>query len=253
MIWTEPSQNPARVSRNPCKYALEKIGKPESDLEKLKVFVGPPLLDQFMKYADLDEETARKAVNITGNGMRIRGFLRIRCIPAVANMLNVLKNKGYRLAVASSKPEYFVKKVLDHFHLTDYFEVIVGSEMNGARTGKAEVIEETLRRLGLSGHAGEAVMIGDREHDVLGAAACGMKCLGVTYGYGSEEELTTAGALKTADSADGVLDFSPDPSAQTISFVQGVEGDISLRDTFPDQSDCGVFGRELSAGVGRDL
>ena len=63
-------------------YALEKIGKPESDLEKLKVFVGPPLLDQFMKYADLDEETARKAVEYYGNGMRIRGFLRIRCIPA---------------------------------------------------------------------------------------------------------------------------------------------------------------------------
>ena len=188
-------------------YALEKIGKPESDLEKLKVFVGPPLLDQFMKYADLDEETARKAVEYYRERYADTGIFENQVYPGVENMLNVLKNKGYRLAVASSKPEYFVKKVLDHFHLTDYFEVIVGSEMNGARTGKAEVIEETLRRLGLSGHAGEAVMIGDREHDVLGAAACGMKCVGVTYGYGSEEELTTAGALKTVDSADGVLDF----------------------------------------------
>lgn len=188
-------------------YALEKIGKPESDLEKLKVFVGPPLLDQFMKYADLDEETARKAVEYYRERYADTGIFENQVYPGVENMLSVLKNKGYRLAVASSKPEYFVKKVLDHFHLTDYFEVIVGSEMNGARTGKAEVIEETLRRLGLSGHAGEAVMIGDREHDVLGAAACGMKCVGVTYGYGSEEELTTAGALKTADSADGVLDF----------------------------------------------
>ena len=156
-------------------YALEKIGKPESDLEKLKVFVGPPLLDQFMKYADLDEETARKAVEYYRERYADTGIFENQVYPGVANMLNVLKNKGYRLAVASSKPEYFVKKVLDHFHLTDYFEVIVGSEMNGARTGKAEVIEETLRRLGLSGHAGEAVMIGDREHDVLGAAACGMK------------------------------------------------------------------------------
>lgn len=188
-------------------YALEKIGKPESDLEKLKVFVGPPLLDQFMKYADLDEETARKAVEYYRERYADTGIFENQVYPGVENMLNVLKNKGYRLAVASSKPEYFVKKVLDHFHLTDYFEVIVGSEMNGARTGKAEVIEETLRRLGLSGPAGEAVMIGDREHDVLGAAACGMKCVGVTYGYGSEEELTTAGALKTADSTDGVLDF----------------------------------------------
>ena len=170
-------------------YALEKIGKPESDLEKLKVFVGPPLLDQFMKYADLDEETARKAVEYYRERYADTGIFENQVYPGVENMLNILKNKGYRLAVASSKPEYFVKKVLDHFHLTDYFEVIVGSEMNGARTGKAEVIEETLRRLGLSGHAGEAVMIGDREHDVLGAAACGMKCVGVTYGYGSEEDL----------------------------------------------------------------
>ena len=128
-------------------YALEKIGKPESDLEKLKVFVGPPLLDQFMKYADLDEETARKAVEYYRERYADTGIFENQVYPGVANMLNVLKNKGYRLAVASSKPEYFVKKVLDHFHLTDYVEVIVGSEMNGARTGKAEVIEETLRRL----------------------------------------------------------------------------------------------------------
>ena len=79
-------------------YALEKIGKPESDLEKLKVFVGPPLLDQFMKYADLDEETARKAVEYYRERYADTGIFENQVYPGVANMLNVLKNKGYRLA-----------------------------------------------------------------------------------------------------------------------------------------------------------
>ena len=79
--------------------------------------------------------------------------------------------------------------------------------MNGARTSKAEVIGETLRRMNLSANRREVVMVGDREHDVLGARACGLDCVAVSYGYGTEEELREAGALKITDSADGLLDF----------------------------------------------
>ena len=188
-------------------YALEKIGKPEENLEKLKVFVGQPLLEQFMKYAQIDEETARQAVAYYRERYADVGIYENQVYPGVENMLKTLRNRGYRLAVASSKPEYFVTKVLEHFHLTEYFDKIVGSEMNGARTSKAEVIEETLRRLNLSAHRREAVMIGDREHDILGARACGLDCVAVSYGYGTEEELRAAGALKITDSAEGVLDF----------------------------------------------
>ncbi|HIW50966.1 MAG TPA: HAD family hydrolase [Candidatus Blautia intestinavium] len=188
-------------------YALDKIGKPEENLENLKVFVGPPLLEQFMKYAKIDEETARRAVAYYRERYADVGIYENQVYPGVENMLKTLKNRGYRMAVASSKPEYFVTKVLEYFHLTGYFDEIVGSEMNGARTSKAEVIGETLKRMNLSANRREVVMVGDREHDVLGARACGLDCVAVSYGYGTEEELREAGALKITDSADGLLDF----------------------------------------------
>ena len=122
-------------------------------------------------------------------------------------MLGELRRKGYLLAVSSSKPEYFVTKVLDHFGLTGYFDEIVGSEMNGNRTGKAEVIEETLRRLQLSDHREQVIMVGDKEHDVFGARKCGLECIAVSYGYGTMEELTQADPLKIAASPEEVLDF----------------------------------------------
>ena len=127
-------------------YALEKLGRPESDLEKLKVFIGPPLMEQFMKYADMDEATARKAVEYYRERYSTTGIFENRPYPGVEKMLQELRRKKYLLAVASSKPEYYVKQILDYFNLTEYFDEIVGSEMNGARTNKTEVIEETASR-----------------------------------------------------------------------------------------------------------
>lgn len=188
-------------------YALDKLGKPEEDLDALKVFVGPPLMEQFMKYADLDEETARRAVEIYRERYSTIGIFENRPYPGVAHMLEELKKKGYVLAVASSKPEYFVKKILAHFELEEYFEEAVGSEMNGSRTNKTEVIEETLRRLHLENHRDQVLMVGDKEHDILGARKAGVECLAVSYGYGTMEELTEAKPLQIADSAEEVLDF----------------------------------------------
>lgn len=188
-------------------YALEKLGKPEEDLDALKVFVGPPLMEQFMKYADLDEETARRAVEIYRERYSTIGIFENRPYPGVAHMLEELKKKGYVLAVASSKPEYFVKKILAHFELEGYFEEAVGSEMNGSRTNKTEVIEETLSRLHLENHRDQVLMVGDKEHDILGARKAGVECLAVSYGYGTMEELTEAKPLQIADSAEEVLDF----------------------------------------------
>ena len=188
-------------------YALEKLGKPESDLKKLEVFIGPPLMEQFMKYAGLDEETARRAVEYYRERYSTTGIFENRPYPGVEEMLQELKRKKYLLAVASSKPEYFVKQILDYFHLTDYFDEIVGSELNGSRTNKTEVIEETLRRLGLDKHREQVIMVGDKEHDVLGARAAGLECVAVSYGYGTEEELTAAQPLQTVSSTEEILDF----------------------------------------------
>lgn len=188
-------------------YALEKLGKPEPDLKKLEVFVGPPLLQQFMKYAGLAEETAVKAVEYYRERYTDVGIFENRPYPGVEEMLEGLKRKGYILAVASSKPERFVRRILDHFHLTGYFQEIVGSEMNGGRTSKAEVIEEALSRLHMSGCRKDVIMVGDKEHDVLGAREAGISCVAVSYGYGTEEELKNAAPLKTVHSAGEVLDF----------------------------------------------
>lgn len=188
-------------------YALEKLGQPEPDLKKLEVFVGPPLLQQFMKYAGLDEETAARAVEYYRERYTDIGIFENQVYPGVEDMLDKLRGKGYILAVASSKPERFVKKVLDHFDLTKYFHEIVGSEMNGGRTSKADVIEEALDRLHMGDHRDQVIMVGDKEPEVVGARKAGLKCLAVSYGYGSEDELKNAMPLKIADSAQEVLDF----------------------------------------------
>lgn len=188
-------------------YALEKMGKPEPDLEKLKVFVGPPLMEQFMRYAEIDEEAARKAVEIYRERYSTIGIYENNLYPGVEEMLSELKNKGYYLAVSSSKPEFFVNQILDYFHIAQYFDAIVGSEMGGNRTKKSEVIEETLRRLNMEKYRDQVIMVGDKEHDVLGAREAGMECIAVTYGYGSKEELNHANPMKQVDSTEELLHF----------------------------------------------
>lgn len=188
-------------------YALEKLGKPEEDLDKLRVFIGPPLMEQFMKYADVDETEARRAVEYYRERYAVKGIFENRPYDGVENLLRELKGRGYILAVASSKPEYYVTKILDYFNLSSYFEVVVGSEMNGARTSKTEVIEEALKRLNMSDRRKEVLMVGDKEHDVLGARAAGLACVAVGYGYGTKEELTVAQPLKIVASIEELLRF----------------------------------------------
>ena len=151
-------------------YALEKMGKPETDVQKLRSFIGPPLIPQFMSFSGMTREEAGQAVQ----------FYR---------ELQTLTDRGYVLSVASSKPEHYVRQILEHFGLTPFFHEIVGATMDEKRTEKADVIEEALKRLGLSDQRDRAIMVGDKEHDVLGAQKAGIPCVAVTYGYGSEKEL----------------------------------------------------------------
>lgn len=188
-------------------YALEKIGKPEEEIEKLKVFVGPPLLEQFMKYADIEEETAHQAVAYYRERYAVTGIFENRLYDGIDEVLGELKQKGYRLAVASSKPEIYVRQILEYFNLDGYFEEIVGSELSGERTRKSEVIEEALKRMKLFGKRETVLMIGDKEHDVLGARESQLACVAVSYGYGTREELEAANPLRILDSPAEILDF----------------------------------------------
>ena len=177
--------------------ALERMGKPEPDLDKLRVFVGPPLKEQFMKYAGFTEEEADKAISYFRERYHVTGVYENAVYDGIEDMLKALKEAGYVLAVASSKPEILVNQVLEYFHLEHYFTEKVGSEMDGVRTRKSEVVEEALLRLGLKDDREHVLMVGDKEHDVFGAREAGMNCVAVTWGYGTAEELAESHPMLT--------------------------------------------------------
>ena len=183
-------------------YALEKIGKPEPDLEKLKVFIGPPLLEQFMAFAGVDRETAELGVKYYRERYSEKGIFENSPYPGIPGLLGKLREKGFRNAVASSKPEFYVNRILEHYDLAKYFEQVAGATMDGKRTQKYDVIMEALKRTGMDEHREQVIMIGDREHDVLGARQAGIPCIAVTYGYGTEDELKNVNPLKIVDSVE---------------------------------------------------
>ncbi len=188
-------------------YALQKLGIEEPDLRKLESFIGPPLLDQFMNAYGMDEATARQAVAYYRERYEEKGIYENQPYPGIRELLQTLKQQGYRLAVASSKPIFYVERILDYFQLTPFFAVIEGSQMDGRRTRKGEVIQEALRRLKMLDCREQAVMVGDRKHDVLGARECGIDCVAVSYGYGSVQELEQAEPVVIAPTIEGVRRF----------------------------------------------
>ena len=177
-------------------YALASFGIQEPDLDKLEPFIGPPLKESFMKYYQMDETQAQEAVEKYRERFRDIGIFENRLYEGIVEMLGALNSKGMFMAVASSKPTEYVRRILEHFKIAKYFKVVVGSEMDGTRTRKAEVIQEALRQLfgNWPIEKSKVYMIGDRSHDVEGARAVGVESVGVTYGYGSIEELKEARA-----------------------------------------------------------
>lgn len=177
-------------------YALRRYGIEVRELRELYPFIGPPLSDSFERYYGFSHEQAAEAIEVYREYFRDTGIFENTVYPGVPEMLESLR--GRTLAVASSKPEVFVRRILAHFGLERYFAEAVGSELDGRRVRKDEVIAEALARCRAEPQS--TVMVGDREHDVLGAARRGLPCVGVTYGYGSRAELERAGASALADS-----------------------------------------------------
>ena len=157
------------------RYALEKMGRPElgKDRKKLEVFVGPPLLEQFMNYARFSEEEAAEAVKYYRERYNVTGIFENKPYPGVKELLEGLKKKGMTLAVASSKPDKMVKIVLDHFQLDTYFDVIMGSDINRPKMTKAQVILQVLEKMNCLDKREQVIMVGDRYYDVLGARETG--------------------------------------------------------------------------------
>lgn len=182
-------------------YALHAQNIEEPDLDKLEPFIGPPLQKSFREFYGMDEEHAKAAVAKYRERFEKIGLYENKIYPGMKEFLISLRKKGVHLAIASSKPQEFVEKILKHFEIRQYFRVVTGSEKDGRRSEKHEVIEETLSRLFHERKipADDILMVGDRKFDVEGARAFGLKCAGVSYGYGAEKELKEAGASYITD------------------------------------------------------
>ena len=177
-------------------YALHAFGIEEPDLTRLEPFIGPPLRDSFMEFYGFDAGQAEKAVAKYRERFQDTGIFENQVYEGIPEMLKKLQSKGFFLAVASSKPQVFVERILDYFDLRKYFKVVVGSELDGTRESKDEVVGEALNRLFSYKpiQKNQVYMIGDRKFDVEGAHARGVEAVAVSYGFGSMEELKEAKA-----------------------------------------------------------
>ena len=176
--------------------ALKKFGIDVADINTLTPFIGPPLRDSFRDFYHIKPEDMEDVIAAYRARFSTVGLFENDLYDGIPELLKALKENGRKLALASSKPRVFVEKILDHFGISQYFDVIMGSELDGTRENKSEIIAECLRLFELdpSGDLSETVMVGDRKYDIEAANAAGLPNIAVSYGYGSEEELSKAGA-----------------------------------------------------------
>ena len=191
---------------NSIKYALEKNHLPMLSEEQLRSFIGPPLRGQFCKVCGLADEESARMVEDYREYYRDKGIFENNVYDGVIEMLEKLRKKGFRLAIATSKPEKYAKIIIDHFHLTQYFACVAGMEMDGGRGTKAQVITYALEKNDIADKS-NVLMIGDREHDVIGAHENGLDCLGILYGFGSRKEFEEAGADYIRENVEDILQF----------------------------------------------
>lgn len=182
-------------------YALKKHGIDEPNLDKLEPFIGPPLIETFMERYDFTLEEARAATADYREYFEPKGIFENVVYDGIPELLKSLKDNGRILAVASSKPEVFVERILKHFEIYEYFNVVCGSLLNETRTKKEEVVEETLKRLSEYGEVttGNCAMVGDRKYDVTGGKAFNLSTVAVRFGYAQGNELEEAGPDHIAD------------------------------------------------------
>lgn len=197
--------NPGQGITNSVAYALKKFGIEVEDRQELYKFIGPPLYESFMKYYGFSQEKAETAVSFFREYFRDTGIFENEVYGGITDLLDEIKNSGRRIILATSKPEEFAKRVLSHFGLDKYFDFVAGATMDSSRVEKSDVIAYAIKESGCTGE--NAVMIGDRLHDILGAKENGLDSIGVLFGYGSREELEEAGADYIAETVEEIIKF----------------------------------------------
>ncbi len=193
---------------NCLRYALEKMEEPIPPESTLIQFIGPPLQDSFARFCGFDEEQAVRGMKLFRERYGPIGKFENAAAPGMAELCGRLKERGYVLALASSKPEEMCVPICQKFGFAPSMAVITGGPPIGDWS-KADVIRETMRRMGLTEADKPAIlMVGDRKFDVLGAKECGIDCVGVEFfGYAAPGELAEAGAVAVVSTAEELERF----------------------------------------------
>jgi len=193
--------DPGEGITNSVAYALNKYGIDVEDKRELYKFIGPPLCDSFADFYGFSEEKAREAIEVYREYYRDKGINECTLYKGIDELLFALKNAGFKIALATSKPELFAHSVLQNHNIDKYFDFIGGATMDEkTRSTKEQVIEYVLASINAR-DTSKIIMIGDRCFDINGAKAFNLDSIGVTFGYGSYEELRNAGATYIVNSA----------------------------------------------------
>lgn len=185
--------DPGEGITNSVIYALKTYGIEEKDREKLYSFIGPPLADSLMTHYGFSEEKAQEAIGRYREYFTDKGIFENRVYDGIPQLLSLLKERGHRVILATSKPEAFALRILEHFDLLRYFDLVCGATMDERiRSEKVQVLRYALEKSGADPK--ESYMIGDRRFDVEAGRRLGLFAIGVLYGYGSRKELCEAGA-----------------------------------------------------------
>lgn len=189
---------------NSVAHALAHWNIEVADRAELYKFIGPPLSDSFMRYYGFSEEDAIHAIAVYREYFSVKGLYENEVYPGIPELLSALKAAGKTVVLATSKPEGFAVEILRHFGLYDYFDIIAGASMDESRNKKADVIAYAISQM-KNPDRSRMIMIGDREHDILGAKQIGIDSIGVLYGYGDRAEHEKAGATYIAEKVEDIL------------------------------------------------
>ena len=195
---------------NSVLYALEKFNIKVENKEELYKFIGPPLHKSFEEFYGFSEEQAMKAVDYYREYYRDKGIYQTEIYAGIEKTLRQLKDNNKILAISTSKPQVFTEKILKFLNIIDCFDVIAGANLDGTRSDKAQIIEYAINQCNelknITFDLSQVIIVGDRKHDIIGAKTIGIDSLGVLYGYGSKEELTTAGATYLVSTPQNIVD-----------------------------------------------
>jgi phosphoglycolate phosphatase len=191
-----------RVGITRCvQLALSRSGIEVADPDALTPYIGPPLLESFDRIHGLDRERGLLAIGHYRERFAEVGWRENELYPGIPELLADLHAAGTILIIATSKPTVFAEQIVTHFGLAPYIDLIAGSNLDNTRVAKAEVIAHVLaERPGIADR--KLVMVGDREHDIIGARHHGLDAIGVAYGYGGVAELQSAGASAIAQTVE---------------------------------------------------